>query len=202
MSHDYTVEELLTLLVPPNFIEDLVKFVLPPEFILARVVPTVRELVYGYHHGWVDDEGAVRLAEAQYALGMQQTPSVEDVALLLRDERYNVERLMHAAVTELEAENVGYEGEEPWRLWLYLALAWMYDHRSNYEDPLTMIQMLSADFWEPDEIRNLIIWVSKNEGEVAKVVQNWQDYVSAKGTEYADRTARFADGEWTPTNGG
>ncbi len=40
MSHDYTVEELLTLLVPPNFIEDLVKFVVPPEFILARVVPT------------------------------------------------------------------------------------------------------------------------------------------------------------------
>ena len=34
------VEELLTLLVPPNFIEDLVKFVVPPEFILARVVPT------------------------------------------------------------------------------------------------------------------------------------------------------------------
>ncbi len=40
MSHDYMVEELLTLLVPPNFIEDLVKFVVPPEFILARVVPT------------------------------------------------------------------------------------------------------------------------------------------------------------------
>ena len=154
----------------------------------------------GHHHGWVDDDGAVRLGEAQYALGMQQTLSVEDVALLLGDEYYNVERLMYAAVTELGAESVGREGEEPWRLWFYLALSWMYDHRSNYEDPLLMIQMLSADFWEPGEIRNLVIWVSKNEGESTRVEQNWHNYVSVKDGEYAERTARFAGGEWQPVD--
>ncbi|MFT3943646.1 MAG: DUF2247 family protein [Ancrocorticia sp.] len=178
---------------------------LPPEYTLARVVPTAQELVYGYQQRWVSDDGAVRLGEAQYALGMPQTPSVEEVALLLRDEYYNVERLMYAAAREIEAEGSPLEGEEPWRVWMFLAFSWALEHRSDYDDLMMILQILWADFGYPLEIRDLIRWVSQWPGEppvIDSLLPQWQDYLSVKGAEYAERTARFAGDGWTPTNSG
>ena len=162
-------------------------------------------MVYGYQQRWVDDDGAVRLGEAQYALGMPQTPSVEEVALLLRDERYNVERLMYAAAKEIEAEGSPLEGEEPWRVWMFLAFSWALEHRSDYDDLMMILQILWAEFGYPLEIRHLIRWVSQWPGEppvIDSLLPQWLDYLVGMDKKYAERTACFAGGEWTPTNSG
>lgn len=132
--------------------EDLVKFALPAEFVLARATPTPHELVYGYQHGWLDDEGVVQVAEAALSMGVTLPDAVEELALLLRDDRYRVAELIRAVAEQIPANDAALPRENPSRLWLYLALDWVYEHRADFVEPLEVIEMIYADFDYPAEI--------------------------------------------------
>lgn len=170
--------------------EDLVKFVIPAEFILARAVPTPHELIYGYEHGWLDDEGAVRVAEAALTMGMDLPDAVEELALLLRDDRYRVAELIRAAAEELSADGQRLPSENPPRLWLYLALAWVYAHRADIVEPLEVIEMLYADFDYPAEIEGLVRFMPPPPSETAGgsgIEQHWRNYLSRMAEAYSAR---------------
>lgn len=168
--------------------EDLLKFVLPAEFILARAALTPHELVYGYRHGWLDDEGAVRVAEAALSIGMDLPHAVEELALLLRDERYRVAELIRAAAEELSARGAALRTENSPRLWLYLALDWVYEHRADFVEPLEGIEMLYADFGYPAEIEGLARFMPPPPGEPAGesgIEQRWRAYLSRMAEAYS-----------------
>jgi len=171
--------------------EDLVKFSLPAEFILSRVVPTPDEMVYGYRHGWIDDEGAVRVAEAELLAGMAIPAAIEELALLLRDHRFRVADLMRAAADELSADEGLSRCEAPERVWLYLALDWLYEHRGDFVEPLGVIEMIYADFDYPEEIEGLIRFMpARQPGAVVGrdgIVQRWRDYLARRAGEYSVR---------------
>lgn len=169
--------------------EDLVKFVLPAEFILARATPTSHELVYGFQRGWLDDEGAVRVAEAALSMGMALPDAVEELALLLRDERYRVAELMGAAAEELSDSDEPSTNADPSRLWLYLALDWLYEHRADFVEPLEVVEQLYADFDYPSEIEGLVRFMPPPPGEPAGIAQRWNDYLSRLAAEFSARRA-------------
>lgn len=172
--------------------EDLVKFVLPAEFILARTTPTPHELVYGFQRGWLDDEGAVRVAEAALSMGMTLPDAVEELALLLRDERYRIAELMDAAAQELSVSDEPSTREDPSRLWLYLALDWLYEHRADFVEPLEVIEQLYADFDYPAEIEGLVRFMPPPAGEPAGtsgIAQRWSNYLSRLAEEFSTRGA-------------
>lgn len=170
--------------------EDLVKFVLSADFILARAAPTPHELVVGYQCGWLDDEGAVRVAEAALSMGMTLPDAVEELALLLRDDRYRVAELISAAAEELAASDEPSTSEDPSRLWLYLALDWLYEHRADFVEPLEVIEMLYADFDYPAEIEGLVRFMPPPSGEPAgtsAIAQRWRNYLSRMAEAYSTR---------------
>ncbi|NYG58744.1 hypothetical protein BJ980_001667 [Nocardioides daedukensis] len=170
--------------------EDLVKFVLPAEFVLSRAAPTPHDLVYGYQRGWLDDEGAVRVAEAALSMGMNLPDAVEELALLLRDDRYRVAELIRAAAEELSASSAALPSENPPRLWLYLALDWVYEHRADFVEPLEVIEMLYADFDYPAEIEGLVRFMPPPPGEPASgsgIEQRWRSYLSRMAEAYSAR---------------
>lgn len=170
--------------------EDLVKFVLPAEFILARVVPTPGEMVYGYQCGWLDDEGAVSVAEAELAAGLSLPQSVEELSLLLRDDRFRVAELVQHAGEELsDGEDAS---EDASRVWLYLALDWLYEHRADFAEPLEVVEMLYADFDYPAEIEGFIRFMPPPPGaSVGRegITQRWNDYLVQMADEYSTRSS-------------
>jgi hypothetical protein len=170
--------------------EDLIKFVLPADFILARTTPTPNELVYGYQAGWLDDEGAVRVAEAALPMGMGLPHAIEELALLLRDDQYRVAGLVSAAAEELAASDESSTGDVPSRLWLYLALDWLHENRADFVEPLEVIEMLYADFDYPAEIEGLVRFMPPPPGEPAGrsgIEQRWRSYLSRMAEVHSTR---------------
>lgn len=162
----------------------LVDLQLPAKFVVERALPTGAELAYGFREGWLSREGVVEVALAKYNANVALLPAEEDLALLLSDDLDQVEEM----VGTLEFSDVPAEIRA--RFWLFLALAWLLDHRSDYEDPFGVIEQLYADFDYPEEIRSLVRFVPPGPGDlpgVEGIEGRWRGYVERLGAEYRDR---------------
>ena len=163
---------------------DLVRFVLPATFINSAVRLTAAELVYGYRRGWLSEHGVVAIALTSYGEGVEQSQPEKDLALLLSDDLDRVPQL----VDELE-ESVNTDADSS-SVWLFLALAWVYEHRADYPEPLEVVEMLYADFEYPDEIQGIVRFMPPPAGAAtgnAAIEDRWKDYLTRKTAEYAAR---------------
>jgi hypothetical protein len=163
----------------------LVEMRLPAPFVIERASPTGAELAYGFREGWLSRKDVVEVALAKYKADVVLSPPEEELALLLPDDLDRVDDVV--SVLEFSDEPV----EQRERLWLFLALAWLLDHRSDYEDPLGVIEQLYADFEYPEEIRSLVRFIPLGPGDVPGIEgieRRWHDYVERVGLEYRQRT--------------
>lgn len=161
---------------------DLVKFAIPCGYVLAHVLPTEREISYGYKHGWLSGPDAVAIAEFEMAAGLQLGAGAERLALLLSDESYKVAEIL----SEVDAE-----GGNEWRVWLFLALAWLYDNRDDWEDPYQVIEMLYTDFGYPEEIASFVRFLPAPDGEVPgtrALEERWIRFINTCTDSYAGRS--------------
>jgi hypothetical protein len=81
-------------------------------------------------------------------------------------------------------------GSEPYRVWLYLALAWLHDHQDEHADPLQLIEMLYADFGYPTEIEGLVRYMPAPRGTptgVEGIEERWRAYLQQRSHEYKTR---------------
>lgn len=162
----------------------LVDLQLPAGFVVERALPTGAELAYGFREGWLSREDVVEVALAKYKAEVPLLPAEEELALLLSDDLDQVEELV--AALEFSDE----PAELRARLWLFLALAWLLDHRSEYDDPLGVIEQLYADFDYPEEIRSLVRFMPPGPGDlpgVEGIAGRWRGYVERLGAEYRER---------------
>ncbi len=103
-----------------------------------------------------------------------------------------------ARVGELieDLEFVDEPAERRARLWLFLALAYVFDRREEFEDPLAVVEELYALFEYPDEIQGLVRYMSVPVGEPAgvdAVMQRWARWVAYVGQEYWHREQMRTD---------
>jgi hypothetical protein len=165
---------------------NLVQFDIPTEFILARATPTPAEMAYGYRSRRTTARQLVELAEAKVTLGLPVTDEELMLAELLPDEVEHVDGI----VTRIEAKRSA-SGDE-FRIWLFLALAWLLHRRASVPDPPAVVEMLFEDFDHPPEIYGLIRYmpVPKDEARgIAAIDQRWTDYVEKMGAEFRRRAA-------------
>jgi hypothetical protein len=54
--------------------------------------------------------------------------------------------------------------EDSKRKFLYLTLAWAYENRNKYEDPLDAVSFIYADFDYPDEISHFVPFIPPTDG--------------------------------------
>lgn len=162
----------------------LVSFRIPADYVMARAVPTAPEIACGVEQGWLSPFDAVTIAVEKLARGCLLMPPEERLALLLADDLDEVPAL----VSEL---GVGFEPMElRERLWLFLALDWLADHRGDFDDPYEVIEKLYADFGYPTEIAGLVRWMPVAEGEptgLAAIDERWQTYLDAARAAYLAR---------------
>jgi hypothetical protein len=162
----------------------LVSFRIRADYVMARAVPTAPEIACGVEQGWLSPSDAVAIAVEKLDRGCLLTPPEERLALLLVDDLDEVPAL----VSEL---GVGFEPMElRERLWLFLALDWLADHREDFDDPYEVIEMLYADFGYPAEISGLVRWMPVAEGEptgIGAIDEKWGRYLASTRQLYVAR---------------
>lgn len=167
----------------------LVPLQLPSPFVVSYAIPTGAELAWGFREGWITRRGLVEVALAKYEAHILLSDAEERLALSLDDELDQVDDLVDTL--QLSDEPV----ERRARLWLFLALAWLLEHRADYEDPLRVIEMLYADFEYPDEIKGLVRFMPPGPGQefgVAAIESRWREYVNQLQREYHERQDSWA----------
>lgn len=162
----------------------LVCFRIPVDFVTSRVVLTGAELACGVRQGWISIPDAVTVSTAKLGDGFPLLPTEESLALLLSDEVETAGKLLG----DLEISSESTESRE--RVWLFLALSWVAEHRSSFEDPYETIESLYADFGYPAEISSIVRWMPAIDGRptgLAAIDENWRRYLDQTGAEYDAR---------------
>lgn len=164
--------------------EDLVKFTIPAAFVTDRVRLTPGELLFGYRREWLREQAVVEVALAALVAGADLPAAEEELALLLSDSLDRVPALMEDLARSCAAE------PDPGAVWLFLALAWLHEHRVDHVEPLEVIEMLYADFDHPEEIEGLVRFLPAPPGAPTghrAIEQRWEDYLSRKSAQYRAR---------------
>jgi hypothetical protein len=164
---------------------DVIKLSIPATFITDRAGLTWREVLFGVDNELVSPETAIDLAIHALENGTE-LPAVIELASLSKTEstRPLVEQLANAE-SEQELTQVREK-------WLYLVLAWIFEHRNEYPEPLQVVEEVYADFDYPKEVAAFIRYMpmagpdrgSRQENN-RQLYENWEEYIRNKAVQYA-----------------
>lgn len=159
------IMEMLTLKIPLHFIE-------------AKLgKPTWRDAVFGLENQLLDPNAVVRLAAERLDL---PDPPAALVDLAVADSGAPVLE----DVRQLAEQEDGEDDAASSRRWLYLVLAWLFEHRDELPDPLQSVEVVYAEFDYPEEVAEFVRYMptdgpdlgdrDKNE---ARLVSKWERYL-------------------------
>jgi hypothetical protein len=91
------------------------------------------------------------------------------------------------------------------RKWAFLVLAWIFEHRSEYKDPLDIVEKVYADLDYPEQVSPFIRYMPMDEPDLGsrelneqRLIQRWAAYLNAESMLYSTHSniARMSD--WMP----
>lgn len=152
---------------------------IPLEFIRERHGLTWREVEVGIREQWLRRGDAVAIAMARVERGDEDLDLLA-LAGVLKEDEGDVADLVSALVTRIPGNS-----EQDARLsWMRILLAWAYEKRSGFSDPLGIVEQIYADFGYPDEIRHLVRYNppddSSPEGGQDSLLRKWGEYVNGR----------------------
>jgi hypothetical protein len=150
-------------------------FKIPLTLIQPRSHLTWREVEFGLQKGCLTDEEAIGLAIDHVTAG-DESSDVVDLASVLPHEKHNVPEIVRRLAER--------DPECSRDKWLFLLLAWLYEHRDTVEEPLAVVEELYADFDYPEEIASFIRYMSPQDpsrvGE-PYLLDTWRRYPRRHG---------------------
>jgi hypothetical protein len=165
---------------------ELIKLSMPPAFICERAHLTWREVLYGIENDLLAPGAAVDFAGDEVAAKDDSPPTLVELAGLGRDEptRPLVEQLANTEPAQ-DADRIRDK-------WLYLVLAWIFEHRASYRDPLQTVEEVYADFGYPPHIAGFVRYMPSDEPDLGsqdvnerRLYQKWRQYLDEASAEYA-----------------
>lgn len=165
---------------------DIVRLRIPYRFARQRVRLGWRDVRFGLVNELLAPEGPVELAIDQVG------ELAEPPAVLLE--------LAGAGKGELTLELVEQLADsEPQRAeheirdrWLYLVLAWIYEHRDDDPDPLQRVEEVYADFGYPEQIGKFVRYMpmdgsdlGSREANERRLFERWKRYVDEAASREA-----------------
>ena len=154
-------------------------FEIPLTFIRSRSHLTWREVEFGLQHGWLSDDTAIDLGIDRVTAG-DDSPDVVELASVLPREKYKVSQIVRRLAER--------DPECSRDKWLFLLLAWLYEHRETVEDPLAVVEQLYADFGYPEEIAGFVRYMpAQDPSRVGEpyLFDAWQRYLDTVARNYA-----------------
>lgn len=157
---------------------DIVRLQIPCRFIRDRVRLSWREVRFGLVNELLDPEAPVELAIDQVADLADPPAAVLELAGAGKSEPTLVLVEQLAAGEPQLPENAIRDK------WLYLVLAWIYEHRDETPDPLQRIEEIYADFGYPEQIAKFVRYMpmdgpdlGSREANERRLFERWKRYL-------------------------
>ena len=165
---------------------DIVRLRIPYPFLRRRIRLSWRDVRFGVVHELVDPTVPVALAVDRVV--QSEAPSAELLELAGMGGKESAMDL----VERLSGMEPPCDEEEVRHRWLYLVLAWIYDHRSEISDPLQRVEEVYADFGYPEEIAGFVRYMpmggpdlGSREANERRLFERWKRYLDEMGERYA-----------------
>lgn len=151
---------------------------IPLPFVQERKRLTWREVELGVREQWLNPEDAITLALDRVEQGDDRADVLALASVLRRDAQE-----VPGFLSELVRRDPG-NSESAARLsWMRILLAWIYENRSAFADPLGLVEEIYADFGYPDEIRQLVRYNPPaasdtcGAGSEPTLMRHWAEYL-------------------------
>lgn len=156
--------ETVSLKIPLGFIESK----------LGR--PSWQDVQFGLEHQLLDPSAVSGLAD-QHLAGIDPPPEIVELAIAEPGESV-IERVGKLASREELTPEVTSQR------WLYLVLAWLYEHRAERADPLQDVELVYAEFDYPSEVAAFVRYMPTDEPDLgdrsaneARLFGHWERYL-------------------------
>ena len=170
---------------------DLIKVPITLEFLDARVRLSWREVAFGLENELLLPAEIPLLAAWRVATDPEPSAALVELAGQSPGEPHGE---LVAALASAEPEAAL---ESIQRTWLYLVLAWIFDHRTDYESPLGVVESVYADFGYPSEITPFVRYMpmqgpdlGSREANEGRLYDSWRHYLEETAALFAERDGR------------
>lgn len=161
---------------------DIVRLCIPYRFIRERTRLSWRGIRFGLVNELLDPEAPV-------AFATDQVGELEEVPVALLDLAGVGENEPTMELVERLAESEPRHSEDEIRhKWLYLVLAWIYEHRHEYADPLQRVEEVYADFGYPEQLASFVRYMpmvgpdlGSREANERRLLERWKQYIDDVG---------------------
>lgn len=165
---------------------DIVRLTIPYDFVRDRIPFSWRAVHFGLENELLDPDAPKELAVGQ--IGEIEEPSSALLKLASASEgETNMELIGQMAASEPESpeENIR-------EMWLYLVLAWIYEHQNEYADPLQRVEEVYADFDYPERIASFVRYMpmqgpdlGSREANERRLFERWSQYLDETSRAHA-----------------
>lgn len=165
---------------------ELITTSIPYSFIQNRARLSWREVLFGLEEKLLDPSAPACIAAAQIADSDASDPVLIELAGLseIDDIRTRVE-ILASAEPEEHVEDIRQK-------WLYLVLAWLFEHRDTLADPLRCVEEVYADFDYPERVACFVRYMPSDEPDLGDPALNeqrlfgrWRQYLEEESSRYA-----------------
>lgn len=139
-------------------------------FVTARLDLTWSDLAWALRNGWLGARDVLALAGA-----LAGADEELQVALALSSD--GDDHLSLRGIIDAEAHAEGTARGVTQSRWLHVAVAWAYENRSLYDDPLWIVETIWEAFDHAPGISGLIRWMPATPGEprgIDAIIDRWR----------------------------
>jgi hypothetical protein len=159
---------------------DIVRLHIPYEFVRDRTRVSWRDVQFGLVNELLDPNAPIAIAIDRASELEEPSGALLELAAAGEHERV-VEMVERLVGSEEECSQ-----EEIRRKWLYLTLAWIYEHRHEYSDPLQRVEEVYADFGYPERVATFVRYMpmvgpdlGSREANEGRLLDRWREYLGS-----------------------
>lgn len=152
-------------------------------FVVAHAGMTWSDILHGYDRQYVGWTCPVEMAKRRVGQGIANAVERE-LAAVEKSNAFRAGELLRE-LASVERDRTPTSSSEKW---LYLSLAWIYENRDAFVDPLAHVETVYADFDYPEQIESFVRYMPPTDGFdpsqhtaeecIDRLLENWTRYLA------------------------
>ena len=187
LTNKITNEQLDELVIKSNCPMNSLGIVIPYSYFSGLVKLNWYDILFATDNNYLSQKSVVEHAVVEMDENPNYQKTVLDLAILSPDEvalAYEIHKpLIELAKQVSDEEKCGSKSKI-----LYVLLKWIFENRECYLDPLTVVEIIYADFNYPESIISFVRYMPSTkplygttEANIEQMYNNWKSYLEVNG---------------------